>query len=335
LVITNYIEYGVAGMLRHDDTSARARFARAQESVLAELDVEARASFLRLDAPPMRVHLTEAGSGPPLLMVHGGNSVSMSWGPLMPLLAPRFRLLMPDRPGCGLTGRFDYRGVALRRHGAQFLSGVLDALGLEQVAVAGNSMGGFFAMALALAEPERVSRLVLLGEPAGADGHPRLFHRLVGTRGLNGLLYATALRPPEDADGARRGLARSHLVAHPERVSPTVLACLAAAGRLPGATHSWRTMVEQVFVPAGSGVFATGTAGTHALLPELGRLTAPTLFLWGDEDPLGSPEAGRALAERMPDAQVRVVPGASHLVWLDQPDLCAQAMTDFLEGSPQ
>jgi 2-hydroxy-6-oxonona-2,4-dienedioate hydrolase len=329
--MTNYIEYGMAAMLRHDDTSARARYVGAQESVLAALDVDASTSFIRIDTPPMRVHLTEAGSGAPLLMVHGGNSVSMSWGPLMALLAPRFHLLMPDRPGCGLTGPFDYRGVELRRHGAQFLSGVLDALGLERVAVAGNSMGGFFAMALALAQPERVSKLVLLGEPAGADGHPRLFHRLVGTRGLNRLLYATALRPPEDADGARRGFERSHLVAHPERVSATVLSCLAAAGRLPGATYSWRTLVEQAFVPAGSGVFATGTAGTHALGPELGRLTAPTLFLWGDKDPLGTPEAGRALAARMPDAQVRVVPEAGHLVWLDQPDLCAEAMIDFLE----
>jgi pimeloyl-ACP methyl ester carboxylesterase len=54
------------------------------------------------------------------------------------------------------------------------------------------------------------------------------------------------------------------------------------------------------------------------------------LFLWGDKDPLGTPDAGRALAEQIPNAQVRVVEDASHLVWLDQPESCAQAMFQFL-----
>jgi len=75
----------------------------------------------------------------------------------------------------------------------EFLRGVLDALGLGRVALVGNSMGGFFAMDFAMEYPEMVCKLVLLGEPAGADGDPRPFHRLVGTRGLNTVLYATAL----------------------------------------------------------------------------------------------------------------------------------------------
>jgi pimeloyl-ACP methyl ester carboxylesterase len=193
-------------------------------------------------------------------------------------------------------------------------------------------MGGFFAMSLAIAHPERVSRLVLLGEPAGSDGHPRLFHRLVGTRGFNALLYATALRPPADAAGARRGLAKARLVADPSRVSEALLSCMAAASQLPGAVYSWRTMVERAFDPPGWGLFARRTLATHSLMPDLHRLTAPTLFLWGDKDPLGTPDAGRALAKRMPNAEVRVVADASHLIWLDQPEACAHAVTAFLGG---
>jgi len=317
---------------RQSESLPAGRFRGTQEAVLAEVGVDAETAFVDIDEPPLRVHLTTAGSGELLLMVHGGNSVSMSWGPLMPLLTRRFQLLMPDRPGCGLTGPFDYRGVDLRAHGAAFLCSVLDSLGLERVAVVGNSMGGFFAMSLAIAHPERVSRLVLLGEPAGTDGHPRLFHRLVGTRGLNALLYATALRPPADAAGARRGLAKARLVADPSRVSDKLLSCFAAAAQLPGAVDSWRTMVERVFVPPGCGVFAKRTLATYSLMPDLHRLTAPTLFLWGDKDPLGTPDAGRALARQMPHAEVRVVEDASHLVWLDQPESCAQAMTAFLGG---
>ncbi|MBL0706222.1 alpha/beta fold hydrolase [Sinomonas cellulolyticus] len=315
-------------MSRQD--AAAERFRRAQEAALAEAGVAAESRFIEVRKPPMRVHLLEAGAGEPVLMVHGGNSVAASWAPLLPWLAPRMRLLMPDRPGCGLTGGFDYRGVNLRQHGAQFLRGVLDALGLERVALVGNSMGGFFSLAFALQYPQRVSKLVLLGEPAGADGNPRLFHRLVGTRGLNALLYATALRPPHDAEGARAGLAKGRIVAHPEHVPAGLLSCFAAAAQLPGATRSWRTMVEQVFVPAGTGLYAKRTAATHSLMPELGSLAVPTLLLWGDKDPLGTPDVGRMLADRMPHGRLEVVQDASHLVWLDQPAACGEAIVSFL-----
>ena len=309
-------------------------FRRHQDAALAQTGVRTTSRFIEVQTPPLRVHLLEAGAGDPVLMIHGGNSVAASWAPLLPHLAPRFRLLMPDRPGCGLTTTFDYRGVSLRRHGVDFLGGVLDAVGLERAALIGNSMGGFFAMAFAIAHPERVSKLVLLGEPAGASGNPGRFHRLTGTRGLNSLLYATVLRPPADAAAARAGLARSRIVAHPDRVSEALLECFAAAAHLPGARRAWTSMVEQSFDPAGRALLARRVTVTHALIPELGQLTAPTLFLWGDRDPFGAPDVGRMIAARMPDARLQVFDDASHLVWLDQPAACAEAVVDFLATSP-
>lgn len=313
-------------------STATERFRRLQDAALAENGISATSRFIDLRSPPIRVHVLEAGTGDPVLMIHGGNSVAISWGPLIGRLAPRFHLIMPDRPGCGLTTSFDYRGVNLREHGIEYLHSVLNALSHERVALLGNSVGGYFAMAFAMAHPEMVSKLVLLGEPAGTNGNPGRFHRLVGTRVINALLYATALRPPKDAAGVRQGLARSRLVADPNRVSDALLECFAAAARLPGAVHSWTSMVEQAFVPPGLGLFAKETAATHALIPELDTLTAPTLFLWGDQDPLGTPDDGRRLVEHMPDAQLRVVEDAGHLPWLDQPGFCAEAIIDFLDS---
>lgn len=308
------------------------RFRRTQEAALAETGASVTSRFIDVAAPALRVHLLEAGAGEPVLMIHGGGAAVL-WAPLIARLAPHFQLVMPDRPGFGLTTPFDYRGVILRSHGVELVHGMLEALGRERVALIGNSMGGFFAMAFAMAYPDMVSRLVLLGEPAGTSGKlgsPFRYHRLVGTRGLNALLYATVLRPPKDAAGARRGLARGRLVADPGRVSDVLLQSFAAAAQLPGATRGWTTMVEQVFVPPGMGVFARGMTATHALLPELGKLTAPTLLLWGDRDPLATPDEGRALVGRMPHARFEIVEDASHLVWLDQPQICAEAITSFL-----
>jgi len=309
---------------------AEERFRRTQDDALAATGVAVTSTFIDVRAPALRVHVLDAGAGDPVLMIHGGNSVAASWAPLLAWLAPHHRLIMPDRPGCGLTTTFDYRRIDLRSHGASFVRGVFDALELKQAAIVANSMGGFFAMAFAIANPQMVSKLVLMGEPAGADGHPRLFHRLVGTRGLNAALYATALRPAPNAAGARAGLARSRLVAEPSRVDDALLDCFAAAARLPGAVRSWRTMVEQAFVPPGLGMLARKMTVTHALLPELGQLTAPTLLLWGDRDPLGTPDAGRALADSMPNARLQVVEDAGHLPWLDQPVYCGQVAAAFL-----
>jgi pimeloyl-ACP methyl ester carboxylesterase len=323
----------LAGPVAHDAKTEL--FRRLQEAALAATGVATTSRFIDVRTPPLRVQLLEAGAGDPLLMLHGGNGVAAGWAPILPFLAARHRLLMPDRPGCGLTTRFSYRGVNLRTHGVDLVRGLLDALGLERAVLTGNSMGGFFAMAFAIAHPERVSRLVLLGEPAGSRDPAHAgrfrFHRLVGTRGLNTLLYATVLRPPKDAAGFRAGLGRSGLVADASRVSDELLECLAAGARLPGAVQAWTTMVERAFAPAGLGLLANRMTLSHALLPDLHRLTAPTLFLWGDQDPLGTPDDGRRLAERMPHARLEVVRDASHLVWLDQPEACADAVSAFLD----
>src|SRR5690349_15088858 len=113
-------------------------------------------------------HVLTAGAGDPVLMVHGGNSVAAMMEPLLGRVASRFTVYRPDRPGCGLTGPFDYRGVDLRTHAVAFVESVLDGLGLERVSLVGNSMGGFWCLAFALANPSRVGRLVLVGEPAGS-----------------------------------------------------------------------------------------------------------------------------------------------------------------------
>ena len=109
----------------------------------------------------LRAHVIECGSGEPLLMVHGGNGVGAHWIPLMERLVG-WRMIVPDRPGCGLTDGFLYDGVDMRAQG------VLDALEVESASIIGNSMGGYFALCFALAHPERVRRLVLAGGPAGS-----------------------------------------------------------------------------------------------------------------------------------------------------------------------
>ena len=293
--------------------NAADEFRSLQEVALAKSGVSAESRIV--DIPGMQIHLLESGAGDPVVMI-GGNAPAMLWAPLAALLAPRYHLYMPDRPGTGLSTAFNFRGVDLRTHGVVFLRAILEALGLERVVLAGNSMGGFFAMAFA----------------AGPDRPMIRFYQLVGTRGLNAVLQATVLRPPNNGAEARAGLKRSRIVADPDGVSDDFLEAFAASARLPGVARGFRTMVERVLDPPGTGLFGRPTKATHALIPELGKLTSPTLFLWGDKDPLGTPEVGRMLVSKMPHAQLQVVENAGHVPWVDQPEFCAEAMTAFLAG---
>lgn len=314
-----------------DATSGTARFQRAERAAYQEAGLQTSTRLLDIERPRLKVRVAEVGSGDPVLLIHGGNSVGASWIPVLAPLAADHRLIVPDRPGCGLTEHFNYRGVDLRQHGVDFIGSLLDALGEERVALVGNSIGGYFALTFALAHPHRVSRLALLGEPANAEGTPRLFHRLVGTRGVNTLLYKGPLRPPSNADGLRAGWSRAKLVTDVNRVSDALADCLAAGAQVPGATTSWTTMVEQMFVPAGRGLRARDSLGTHALTDELSALQVPTLFLWGDSDPFGSPDTAVALAATMPSATAEIVADAGHLPWIDQPKVCAEALIAFLD----
>ena len=303
------------------DTAAEERFRRLQDDLLAKSGVRADSRYVTLSAPAVRTHVITAGAGEPVVLFHGGSSVAASWIPLLANLAGRFRVYAPDRPGCGLTDKFNYLGVAMREHAVAFVGGVMDGLGLERAALAGNSMGGYFALVFALAQPERVTRLALLGEPAGSAPKIRWTHRLIGTRGVNGLLYSTVMKPGPEA--TRRTFERL-LVADIRRVNQPYLDCMSAAAEIPGAVESWITMVEN------SSSWTGASKLTYTLRPELGRLHQPALVLWGDKDSFGPPSLGAEMARLMPSARLEVLPGAGHLPWVDQPERTAELLAAFL-----
>lgn len=301
------------------------QFRSAQQRLLEADHVQFVSRYLDLAEPAMRVHLLEAGSGPPTLLIHGGNSMAAGWSPLLSRLQSDLHLYAPDRPGCGLTDRIDYAHVKnFRAHANGFVTSMLDALGLDRAHVIGNSIGGFWALLFALENPQRVDRLVMLGEPAGASVRPQLRHRIGGTPVLNRLLYATKLRP----NRARTRQLLAGVVAHPERLSEEFVDAAHAAAVLPGARQAWLSMLERLARPG------RRIELTYSLRERLTDLRAPVLLVWGERDG-AAPVWGQQLAEVTPNARLEVLPDAGHLPWLDEPDRVANLVRDFLRAEPQ
>jgi pimeloyl-ACP methyl ester carboxylesterase len=298
-------------------TDAVARYVDAEQRYFALEGVAPTDRYLELIRPQLRVRVLELGVGEPVLFVHGGLGSAAQWTPLLARIHGR-RLLAVDRPGCGLTSGFDNRGVDLRAHAVEFLAGVLDALTIEAVDIVANSMGATWSVWLALARPDRVRSLALLGSPALIEGSGApLPYRLLGVPLLNRVMYA--MEPATDAHGRRTFKRIGH---DPASLAVELTTLQGRTEALPTYRTHELSLMENIFPGARQAVVLT--------LKELAHVSHPVRLVWGERDPFGPPSAGEAACRVMPDAQLtRLATG--HLPWVDQPERCTGIVQDLLD----
>lgn len=265
-------------------------------------------------------YVMAAGAGTPIrLLIHGGLSEGSVWGPLAGRLEGR--IVVADRPGCGLSDPIDYRKVqSYKNAAAEWANEVVCGLGEDQVDVVGNSMGGYFAIAFAAAHPERVRRLVLIGHPAGLGGDVPLFFRLWANPVAEKLIRRLKFK---DVDQFRSRIYPT-LVAHPERVPDALPEVEYAAGNLPDFSLTAYTMFRSL-------ISLSGWRADQMLSDALTALGTPTLFIWGASDLTAPPSKGEPLAARMSNCEFKVIDDAGHMPWIDEPDQVAHLVNGFLD----
>ena len=152
----------------------------------------ARSRFIRTHSA--QIHLVEAGEGPAIVHLHGNNTSSLSHLMLLQHMNG-VRSFLVDRPGYGLSDPDEFPRDTFRNSAVQFVDDVLDELGLESAVLAGASGGGIWAIWYALARPERVGGLVMLGSvPLLPGARIPLGIRLMATPVL-GTLLSRAMKP--------------------------------------------------------------------------------------------------------------------------------------------
>jgi pimeloyl-ACP methyl ester carboxylesterase len=308
-------------------TTAQAEYLELQNEVLDWYDVDATEQYVDIEEPSMRVHVLEAGSGDPVLLLHGGGmQTGMIWAPLMARLQTDFALYAPDRPGYGLSDRFDYHGTDVRQTAADFVCSTLDALDIDRANVVASSEGGYFAFAAALENPERFNKVVMAGYPLGIEpmsplwkapsmARPVLFAG--GIPGFAKLFHFVVSR--WDADGVRDAYLDYHTDV--STIPDTYFEALAKAVKLPGTVESLISFIKRW-------ASLRGFKEQADLSADLPDLEVPTLILWGERDML-PPEVAREICDQLPNVTLEVAEGSGHFPYNDVPDWTADQVRRF------
>ena len=304
------------------------RIHSAEADLFATIDAEVDESFLELATTGLRVRLLSQGSGPPLVLLHGVSLSAAAWAPLFSTLSG-YRLLAVDLPGHGLSDPVDYGHGHLRQHARELVEDVFDALGLDDAAVIGHSLGGMLALWYAATSAKRISRLVAIGEPAVAlpGVRVRMPLSLLTVRGL-GVAF---LRSPTTRSVYRRvlaqGLGRAEVAAAPD----SLIDALRLSARRPENARTVSSLMHAI------DHFRRPRTQSVLTTPELAAIAIPTMFIWGTDAPYLSAEGARPSIDEISKATLYEVPGG-HGPWLVDPkrtaDLIRTHLTSITANAP-
>ena len=258
-----------------------------------------------------------AGSGPPVVLVHGMVNSSRHWQAVAQRLADRYTVIAPDLVGHGdsATPRGDY---SLGAHAA-VIRDLLSALGVGPATIVGHSLGGGIAMVFFWQFPHRVERLALVSSGGlGREVSPLLrTAALPGTGGLISLAAHARLTDTLERAGAHLRRRNRGLGVQLQAIA-RALKPLGGPGQRAAFVHSLRAVID----PRGQRVSATDRL---YLLSGV-----PTLIAWGERDRTIPLDHGRAAHAAIPDSRFVTLPRAAHFPHLEAPDELAEALHDFI-----
>jgi pimeloyl-ACP methyl ester carboxylesterase len=231
------------------------------------------------------------------------------------------RAVAVDRPGFGLSEPVPVPRERFRAAAVEFLDEVADGLELDTFALAGNSMGGTWGIWYALARPERVRRLVLLGSAPMLPGTRAPAPLRASVTPVLGDVLARVKTNEKMVVRLMGSMGEKDTIVR----YPDLLDALVAGAN--DATASAANLAELRAVLGSFGF----RRSTRLTADELRRLTMPTLLVWGDHDPVGSLDAAQSLARLIPHAKLEVLP-AGHVPYLGHPERVSQLVSAFVLG---
>jgi non-heme chloroperoxidase len=253
----------------------------------------------------VRLHYAEQGdpAGEVIVFLHAYVDSWFSYGRVLPLLSAAYHAFAPDQRGHGGSDKPECCYTA--EDYAADVDAFMDAVGVEQATLVGDSSGGLIAQRVALDYPHRVSRLVLIGSPITLVNN-------IAVRELAEEMLA-GLENPISPEFVREFVLGT--IHHP---IPEEFLERAVSQSLKVPARVWRDYWEGV-------VLTTDDTA------RLGEIDAPTLILWGEQDALLPREEQEWRAAAMPNATLRVYPETGHLAHWVRPEWVVRDLEAFLK----
>jgi pimeloyl-ACP methyl ester carboxylesterase len=261
-----------------------------------------------IDIDGYRVHYVEQGTGPAMVLVHGFGGQTANYAELTPLLAAGHRVIAVDLKGFGYSERDARAGLSASDQVAM-LRQLLERLSVGRAVFVGHSMGGGIVQRFAATYPDSVEALVLLASVSGEERMPGhlppagllrpalpLFANLVATRLLDGCFCDRSILTAELRE---------------EYVRPA---------RIRGSMD---------------GLLAMARDARRDPPLDVAAITMPVLLLCGAEDRIVPLSVAERIRQRTPQARLVVIERAAHMLLVERPRDCADAIEAFLrEGAP-
>ncbi len=249
---------------------------------------------------PVNLAYEEHGKGTPVLLVHGFPLNRSIWYPVLPKLAEKARLILPDLRGHGQSPVTD--GIYSMRLLAEDLRALMDNLNIEKAVLAGHSMGGYVSLAFAQAYPQRLAGLALVASQAAADTS----ERRAGRRHM--------------IDEVRR----KGIKALAESMAPA-LTCQSDL------VESLRNMIMPMN-PKGAINSLKGMAERPNAQEWLSTIKVPAVVIYGTEDKLIPLERPKIMAQLLGRAWLAEVNGAGHVPMLEQPEAVSAELRQLIDS---
>ncbi len=281
-----------------------AAYSSAQSRMLLAGDVE-------------RVHYRDQGlrEGETLVLVHGFAASLHTWEPWVDLLADDYRIISLDLPGHGLTRGFATEDVGIDTF-METIDAVTGELGIDRFTLVGSSMGGNTAWKYALKSPQRLDALVLVGASGWPPSDEELRNRPMVFRLLQNGFARRLLKDLDMSAMIRDGLENSF--ADPSQVSDAMVERYGALSRGPG--HR----AALLHISAGRGNRGYANSDT------LGAIDLPVLVLQGAQDKVVPARFGKAFADAIPGAQLKLYENVGHLPHEEAAQRSADDLRTFL-----
>ena len=260
-----------------------------------------------------KVHYQRAATGRPLLLLHGLVGSAKNWRRNISFLSRDSSVYAIDHFNMGESERVPGLNAGLEAT-ADRLAALMDALGLDEADIAGHSHGGAVAMMFAARHPGRVRRLILFAPANPFCDLGNQLIRFYQTR--SGIRFARLI---PFLPRMLKATALSRMYGDPSRVSSDALDGYTQGLHIPGTVDHVLQIVQRWFVDMG--LLRSALTGLAA---------KPTLLIWGDRDRAVGLSSARELQRTLPQSRLMVLPGVGHIPFEEMPEVCNQAMRDWL-----